>query len=124
MVIAPDGIQVSVDLNAKGNVRVGQSLYADVVQPNAGQNIEVKLASTEQADKLGELIIRGKNEEEVAAFSASGSARIKKLIIAAENAASTPESASVSVLTNTTAGTAVLSGQHGLLCDSQQPGAK
>ncbi len=111
LVISADGgVTINHNLAVTGSVRAGQGLFADSLQPNAKQNIEVQLASATQPDRLGELIIRGRDNQEIAAFSASGSARLRKLIIASENAAADGETAT-SVITNATAGTATLPNQ-------------
>lgn len=134
LVITTDGgVEINADLRLNGRTTFAndvvseKSLFATLLQPLPNNNIEVQLASAnalntpENPDNLegeefeptitpSEFILRGEDNQEIAAFSASGSSRFRRLVIAAENASTDEENEEVatSVVTNATTGTGAI----------------
>ncbi len=108
IVISKDGgVQINANTNIAGNLTVQDSLFTSLLAPLPNTNMEINLAAAEEGNPA-ELILRGQDNQEVAAFSASGSARFQKLIIASEEAKSDTAVVETSVVTNSTTGTATL----------------
>jgi hypothetical protein len=127
MVLSRDGgLQIHTDVLVAGRLTAQGGLSTSLITALPGSDIEINLASapTEEemlaeagfgSDILGtstsnrspsDLIIRGNDNQEVAAFTASGSARFQKLIIASEEATADATSIDTSINTNATTGTA------------------
>jgi len=125
------GVVINTDLLVAGNLTVTESVQTSQIEPLAGNNLEINLGrTTDSADQTdstdstddnspnlladaagpAELIIRGDNQEEVAAFSASGSARFRQLVIAGDNEleAVAFDGVSITYQSNASAGTATL----------------
>lgn len=123
MVLSRDGgLQINTDVLVAGRLTAQEGLFTSLIGALPGQDIEINLASAPtEAEMLREtplegdtlesnsdLIIRGNNDQEVAAFTASGSARFQKLIIASEDALPDAFATDTSITTNATTGTATI----------------
>jgi hypothetical protein len=126
-------VTINSNLAVNGDINTTGTITTAKVQPTRNQNLEVNLASNMTPDLLatgaatpGEFVVHGINNQEVAAISASGSARFQKLIIAAANTtldatASAARSISTATSTNATTGTATLpAGQTQLIIPAGQ----
>jgi len=128
MVLSRDGgLQINTDVLIAGRLTATAGISTNLIAALPGEDVVINLASapTEeemlaevtgretplQGDTLGstsDLIIRGNDDQEVAAFTASGSARFQKLIIASEEAVADDNATDTSITTNATTGTATL----------------
>ena len=91
MVITQEGgVVINTDLTVNGKLLAQGGVETNQIKPTDGRDLEINLAKTATdsatlAMNPAELIIRGDNQQEVAAFSASGSARFNKVVIASDN---------------------------------------
>jgi site-specific recombinase XerD len=109
LIISKDGgVKINGNATIAGNLTTEGSLFSSLIKPLPNTNLEVNLAAASDDVNPSELILRGVDNKEVAAFSASGSARFQKLIIASEEARAEESSVETSVVTNSTTGTAKL----------------
>jgi hypothetical protein len=115
------GVVINSDVLVAGKLTVTEGVNTNELRPLDGENLEINLAQATATDSAAlaeagehipsELIIRGDNDQEVAAFSASGSARFRQVIIASDNATEEVafDSLSTTYSSNATTGTATLS---------------
>jgi len=117
LVITKDGgVVVNTDLTINGKILAKGGVETNSVKALDGKDLEINLAKTASESatlattRPTELIIRGDDNQEVAAFTASGSARFNKVVIAADNSINEIgfDGVSTSYESNATTGTAIL----------------
>jgi len=125
MVLSRDGgLVINTDVFVNGRLTASGGVSTSLLAALPGENIEINLAGApteaEMLEEFGsgatnvptipgsDLIIRGDNGKEVAAFTASGSARLQRLTLVAEAATADSQAIDTSIQTNATTGTATI----------------